>query len=190
MHLNPVRARLLLPEQPLANFRWSSYPEYLKAPGQRVPWLRVDRLLGEHGIPADTPAGRREFALRMESRREEETAGDWRQIRRGWCLGSETFREELLAAAQGKVGRQHSAEVRLESAEQKAARILGEELSRRGWTEAELRARAKGDVDKVRMAARLREETTVTLQWLAEHLAMGSAGNVTNRLWHLKRSQA
>ena len=53
-----------------------------------------------------------------------------------------------------------------------------------------MRKRAKGDMEKVLIAARLREETPVTLQWLAEHLAAGSAGNVTNRLWHLKRTQA
>src|SRR5437899_12858658 len=44
VHLNPVRARLLTQEQSLQSFRWSSYGEYLKPPGQRAPWLRVERL--------------------------------------------------------------------------------------------------------------------------------------------------
>jgi hypothetical protein len=30
VHLNPLRAKLLQPEDPLGEFRWSSYPEYLK----------------------------------------------------------------------------------------------------------------------------------------------------------------
>src|SRR5579871_5558457 len=63
VHLNPVRAKLLEPAQPLAGYRWSSYPEYLKAPSKRVKWLRVDRLLGETGIPRDSRAGRRQFEL-------------------------------------------------------------------------------------------------------------------------------
>jgi hypothetical protein len=44
-------------KQKLTDFPWSSYGEYLKEAGQRPPWLRVDRLLGEHGIPKDSPAG-------------------------------------------------------------------------------------------------------------------------------------
>src|SRR6516164_3488250 len=53
VHLNPVRARLVAPDQKLASYAWSSYGEYLKRPGQRASWLRVDRLLGEMGIPKD-----------------------------------------------------------------------------------------------------------------------------------------
>src|SRR6266513_3072948 len=35
VHLNPVRAKLLSKEQKLRAYRWSSYGEYLKRPGQR-----------------------------------------------------------------------------------------------------------------------------------------------------------
>ena len=40
VHLNPVRARLLAPAEPLENFGWSSYGAYLKAPKERPSWLR------------------------------------------------------------------------------------------------------------------------------------------------------
>jgi putative transposase len=40
VHLNPVRAKLLAPDQPLRDYCWSSYPEYLKKPKHRVSWLR------------------------------------------------------------------------------------------------------------------------------------------------------
>jgi hypothetical protein len=43
VHLNPARAKLLGPEQFLRDYGWSSYPEYLKAPGQRPAWLAVER---------------------------------------------------------------------------------------------------------------------------------------------------
>jgi hypothetical protein len=43
VHLNPVRAKLLLPEQRVSDYVWSSWPEYLKAPEGRPRWLRVDR---------------------------------------------------------------------------------------------------------------------------------------------------
>src|SRR5437899_3858149 len=34
VHLNPARAKLLKPEEPLRSYRWSSWPEYLKVPGR------------------------------------------------------------------------------------------------------------------------------------------------------------
>jgi putative transposase len=46
VHLNPVRARLLAPEDRLMAYPWSSYPLYLATPEYRPFWLRVDRLLG------------------------------------------------------------------------------------------------------------------------------------------------
>ena len=39
VHLNPVRAKLLRPEEPLRAYRWSSYPAYLERPERRAPWL-------------------------------------------------------------------------------------------------------------------------------------------------------
>ncbi len=107
VHLNPVRAKLIGPGAALETFRWSSYGEYLKPAGKRPPWLRADRLLGEHGIPKDSSAGREEFARQMERRRTEEEGADYKLVRRGWCLGSEDFRKELLAAAVERVGASH-----------------------------------------------------------------------------------
>jgi hypothetical protein len=59
----------------------------------------VDRLLGEKGIARDSVAGRKELARRKESRRREERNPEDDAVRRGWCLGSEEFRRELLEAA-------------------------------------------------------------------------------------------
>src|SRR5690242_17714485 len=70
VHLNPVRARLLKPEQKLKTYRWSSWPEYLKKPARRFSWMRVDRLNGEWGVKDDSAAGHRQLELGMEQRRE------------------------------------------------------------------------------------------------------------------------
>jgi hypothetical protein len=43
----------------------------------------VDRLLGELGIPKDSPAERAQFGVQMARRRLEEEAADYRQLRRG-----------------------------------------------------------------------------------------------------------
>jgi hypothetical protein len=94
-HLHPVRAKLLAPSSRLLEYPWSSFGYYLAAPQCGPAWLRVDRLLGEHGIGEDSAAGRRELERRMESRRAEEgDARAWKGLRRAWCLGSEGFTEQ------------------------------------------------------------------------------------------------
>jgi hypothetical protein len=45
-----------------------------------------------------------------------------------------------------------------------------------------LAQRRKGDAGKVRVARRLREETTMTLNWIAKQLSMGVAGSLANLL--------
>ena len=148
--------------------------------------MRVDRLLGEHGIRQDTPAGRAEFERRMEARRREPT--DQRELkvfRRGWCLGSDGFKQEQLAKIEGKLGEHHAGELRRETAEAKADRILHEELSRLGWKRQELDTRRKNDPQKLAMAARLRRETTLCLKDIASRVGLGSSksANATLHRW-------
>jgi REP element-mobilizing transposase RayT len=182
VHLNPARAKLIAPGKRLESFRWSSYPAYLQSPRQRPKWLRADRLLGEKGVARDSAAGREQFARQMERRRLGETTWQYETVRRGWCLGSEEFRRELLAAAAERVGASHYGAERRESGEQKAERIVGEELKRRGWQERDLADRRKGDKGKVALARRMRQETTMTLKWIAQRLRMGSWTYVSNLL--------
>src|SRR5438309_1269383 len=67
--------------------RWSSFPLYLRSPEHRPQWLRADRLLGEHGIQGDTPAGRQEYERQMERRRLEEVDEDkLEEFRHAWFL--------------------------------------------------------------------------------------------------------
>jgi hypothetical protein len=78
----------------------------------------------------------------------------------------------------------HPRRERDETEQTKAWRIVREELKRLGWTKAELKRRRKGDASKVALARRLREETTVSLRWIAENLHMGTRTHVSNRLYH------
>ena len=142
----------------------------------------MNRLLGEHGVPQDSAAGRKYFAAAMEARRQGELAQEFKAVRRGWYLGDKAFRAELLSQMQDRRGPEHYGEERFESDEAKASSILAQELKRRGWKEEDLKARRKGDKNKVAIAARLRKETTMSLKWIADHLIMGSWNNVSNRL--------
>jgi REP element-mobilizing transposase RayT len=182
VHLNPSRAKLLTKAEPLRTYRWSSFPEYLKAPTKRPAWLRVERLLGEYGIHRDSAAGRGRLEEALEHRRGAEDGQAYKTIRRGWFLGDENLKQELLAQVSEKAGKSHYGEELRESAAAKAERIVAEELRRLGWKEDELKRQRKGHRRKVPMARRLRAETTMSLKWIAERLAMGSASMVTHCL--------
>ena len=189
VHLNPARAKLLKPEQPLREYRWSSWPSYLRPPRQRPRWLRVDKWFGEMGIPRDSAAGRRELQQRVEARRLAEYSVAYKAIRRGWFFGEPTFKRELLQQMSGRLGPEHYGEERRESQTEQAERAIREELRRRGWTEETLRDRKKGDSDKVKIAMRLRRETLVTVAWIAQRLHMGSVANVNTLLYRSRQGQ-
>src|SRR5271157_1963062 len=186
VHLNPVRAHLLQAEQRLLEYPWSSFGWHLAAREHRPPWLRSDRLFGEHGIREDGVAGRREFERRMEARRAEKT-GTGKQMRRSWYLGTGEFKQELLERMEGRLGENHSGQLREEAAEAKAERLIAAEMKRQGWKESELKKRAKTDAGKVALAARLREETTVTIPWIATRLQMGTRQTLNAALYQRRK---
>ena len=85
-------------------------------------------------------------------------------IRRGWCLGSEEFKRQMLERMEGRLGEHHAGELRREQAEGRAEGIVAEELRGLGWTESDLVCQPKGAAGKLVLAARLRRETTMPLQ--------------------------
>jgi REP element-mobilizing transposase RayT len=126
VHMNPVRARMLAVGERLLSYPWSSYGAYLAAAEHRPRWIRVDRLLGEHGIQEDTPQGREQFEAAMERRRAEESDPEaLKALRRGWCLGSGAFKREMLARMEGNLGEHHAGELHGEAVVAKAARHSG-----------------------------------------------------------------
>lgn len=189
VHLNPARAKLLRPEQPLRTYRWSSWPEYLKSPSKRWPWLRVDRLLGEYGIGQESAAGRRRLEQMLEAKRWEEAGENYRPIRRGWYFGGESLKQKLLEEVSAKSGPFHYGEELRESAAAKAERIMAEELKRRKWNAESLTTRRKGDPVKIAIARRLRRETTMTLAWIADRLRMGTKTHLAHLLYWNDRAR-
>jgi hypothetical protein len=82
-------------------------------------------------------------------------------------------------------GKQHHGPELAESDEQKAQRLLARMLPQAGWQGAHLKTLAKGNLEKEKMAVRLRTDTTMTWSWIADHLAMGhwrTAANVVRNL--------
>jgi len=181
VHLNPARAGLIQEGQKLETYPWSSYPAYLR-PRIRPPWLRVDRVLGEHGLQEDTVKSRREFTRRMEQICPADLAGEHAPLRRGWKLGAEDF-ADWLAERLGRRGRPgERARERRETDEALAERLVGAGLREAGWKEAELKLYPKGHRVKVHLARRLRAETPMTRSWITNRLQMGSASYLSNLL--------
>jgi len=174
VHLNPARAKLVVADAPSKSFAWSSWPGYLLARSKRPAWLRVDRLLGEWGIPEDGPARRQRLERALEERRRAEE-------------GEEKFREELLTQMSERLGAEHYGEERAETAEARAELIIAEELKLGRWQEADLKTWLKGDSVKVALAARLRAETTMTVGWIAERLEMGTRGYLNHLLYRRRK---
>lgn len=179
VHLNPVRAGLVADEEKLESFSWSSYPAY-RRPKLRPSWLRVDRLLGEHGLVDGSSADRREFARRMGHRRLE--PGDETLLRSGWKIGAEDFRDWLSDKLLRRGRQGERASERSETDAALAERIVSEALTALRWREIDLAIQSKGHGSKVEIARRLRAQTPMSRQWIADRLRMGSASYVSNLL--------
>ena len=97
IHLNPARAALAGGRHgKLATYAWSSVPAYHR--GNRPEWLEIDRVLAAHQLSLD-PRGRRSYVSYLEARAAE--GGNFPEaataaLRRGWYLGDESFRDQLL----------------------------------------------------------------------------------------------
>ena len=69
-----------------------------------------------------------------------------------------------------------------ETDEQQAEHLVVAELRQRQWTEADWGKRRKTDAGKLKMTARLRAETVMTINWIAGRLQMGCRHTVANCL--------
>jgi hypothetical protein len=83
----------------------------------------------------------------MERRRGEVWSQEIKQVERGWCLGREEFRHELLTQGPGPSHFGEAAHVRAE-------RLVVAGLKRLGWTEEDLGALRKGEPAKAGVSSK------------------------------------
>jgi REP element-mobilizing transposase RayT len=202
IHLNPVRAGLVLAESEelpdVAGYPWSSLPHYCSKPSSRPEFLATSRGFHAFGLK-DGPAGRRRFVERIALRAQGEEAvrcglaeidgqGLQSTLRRGWCYGSATFRENMLGLAEDLLKRRSSKRDRNKNyrgaelndhGEKQAEKIIAAGLEVFGLEEGQLPGMKKSADEKVLIAAIVRELTAVKVAWLATRLEMGSKSNVT-----------
>jgi len=187
IHLNPARAGLIaVGRQPLKAYRWSSYPSYVN--GRGPAWLRHDRVLGalrlsgqpRHGYAAYLEGRVLELGLKQGRKELEER---WKTLRRGWYLGEEKFldklKDRLAALVAGRRGESHSGGAKRAHGELAAREWLIQGLEVLGIGPADLARLPKGAPEKTALAWWLRRQTTVSLRWVAQELAMGQYTRVS-----------
>lgn len=88
--------------------------------------------------------------------------------RSGWKIGAEDFRDWLAEKLSRRGRKGEQARERTEAAIR--------------WREFDLATQAKGHRVNVKIAQRLRKQTAMTRQWIANRLRMASASYVSNLL--------
>ena len=182
IHLNPVRAKILSPEQ-VATFRWSSLPRFVR--GARFAQLEARSWLRGMGL-ADEPAGWAAYVERLRQLAldpaEQERQG-FGAMSRGWAIGTDAWRKAVardhshlainpgLGAPEARALREAAWTARLEE--------LLHEAKQSRETAAEA---AKSAPWKVAMAVCLRRETGASIAWIATALAMGRPDSVRGYL--------
>lgn len=190
IHLNPVRVKgCNIDQNKLAEYPWSSYPLYL-SPAKRPGWLDVERTLGNFGWSDDT-SGRMLYRRYMQkrvleiSRTDEPQEADerWAKIRRGWCFGSDTFRDAMVASLDevmtGKRRDSFSGSESRGHDSLEAERLLEEGLGRVGLGVDELGSLKKSDPRKMAVAWLIRRNTSVRNEWISKQLQMGRVSKLS-----------
>ena len=100
----------------------------------------------------------------------------WKELRRGWYVGGESFAESLKEGLQNTVqGRRresHSGPAREAHDQAAAERKLDQAMEILGLDQESLKELPKGSPEKLVLAWWLRENTTVTLRWVCERVTV------------------
>ena len=191
IHLNPARAGLAGGNNGrLVDYPWSSLP--LHATGSGPEWLTLERVLRAFEL-TQNGRGCQAYVDWLEARAANE-AGKiddvaMAALRRGWYLGDELFRTQLL----GLLDRIDTGKPRCRRAPDGRERDHGENDAERLLAAGSaalalppdptaLAALRKGDPRKAVLAALIRRHTGVGTDWLASRLQMGHPGSVSRVL--------
>lgn len=182
IHLNPVRTHRIRTLEDLLKDPWNSAGWVAGMRKGRPEWLRWERVYGELGYGNWRSPSRRGFREHLE-RRMSELEGqraDWRQIRRGWCLGSEGFVAQMKAKLEDLAESVREPEswagvAMEEMEEQRAGRVIAEGKRRLGYAEGGV----VGGEDRFLLAKLAREKAQVPVGWLARQFGLRTRGGMS-----------
>jgi len=197
IHLNPARA-WLLGEKPLLSYAWSSLPAYDRGKGPK--WLVMERVLDAFHLDLQH-RGRKAYVAYLQ-RRTEENGGDlseeaMRELRRGWYLGTDGFRDRLVNLvdeATSRVIKKGSVTGPVVKAHKEAD---AERLIERVGTEMEYAVDAeslardrKGVWQKALLASLVKKHCQVSNEWVAKRLKMGHPAGMSKVVRLYQESEA
>jgi REP element-mobilizing transposase RayT len=192
IHLNPFRAKLCgegLPKA-LETYEWSSYPAYCGLAKKRPDWLVREKVLRTWGLTEGEDWSLRGYREKLERfmRFEEDPAAGMRgefdkQIKRGWFIGSEEFRERLDALLMGRAKNDnHRGGQRQEHGPAEAERLIRKALKALGWDEDALLEAKSVQAEKQAVAWLVKTHTAVSGTWITNRLRMGHRTNCSRAI--------
>jgi len=202
IHLNPARAGLLDREQPLLSaYPWSSFPGF--ALDRRLPcWLQRERVFAAYALPDEGRGCRQQYGKLLAPRVgetlaqpevAEKTQAEWRELRRGWYLGSAAFGERLMELAERAVSGHRRSSYRAEGLlhhdEMAAEEMLTRGLLGLRWSLEEAQEAPKSDPRKQGLAWFVKRHTVVGDEWLMRRLNMGHRSNISRAVSRFNRAK-
>lgn len=198
IHLNPYRAHLCGEgcSDPLESYLWSSYPDYIGSARKRPKWLTRNKVLRSWGLSKRSKEFPESYRALLERKMKFENdpkagyQGDFeRQIKRGWYLGSEEYREDLLKELGTDLTRDTvRGEQRRDHSQQTAEEYLEAACVMLNISEEELRQMKANRIEKQAVAWLLKSTTTVSGVWLSERLGLGHPSNHSRAMRRFRES--
>jgi REP element-mobilizing transposase RayT len=180
IHLNPVRARMV----PLKNLENHELGSFAKFWHNEKGCRGLDRRGLLKGIgAANSRKGMeryREHLGLLEESDPRKRAEMFKRYCRGWFIGTNEAKREItkdLTDQNPEVHWEGAAQISLNEARWES--VVREELKRAGKSKKDIANEKKGAHWKVRIAKRLRKETTVKNPWIAQRLNMGHPNHVS-----------
>ena len=180
IHLNPARAKLTKGQE-LVSYTWSSLPLYQR--GKAPKWMVMERVLAAFQLDMKH-RGRAAYIAYLERRALEDKGNlsdeAMRELRRGWYLGTDSFRDTLVNLVdEGKKSVMKKGSVTGElvkarkrsDAEELIVRLASE--MKFSVAKDDLKNERKGVWQKVLIAAIVKKHTSMKNEWIAERLEMG-----------------
>ena len=192
IHLNPVRARVVAPEQ-AGSYAWSSLA-VLKREGKAPAWLVSREWLEARGGWPDTAEGIAAYEKYLEALGADEAAqkqAGLEKLSMGWALGTDAWKQAMA--------REHSQRSRIfgtglekdEMAEMRRVEnenALKRALEAAGKTEPELQSRPRAQAWKIKLALELRA-SGVPVNWIARRLCLGKPSSVRSYLTRARNNE-
>src|SRR5690606_25888405 len=161
------------------------------------PWQPTERVLEAFKLSKDR-RGRKSYLAWLEARAAEHGGAineeAMEALRRGWYLGEEGFKDKLLGLLEKTTGRLRGNESLAGDAvrahhQGEAERIISILTRELGLPNSrpELERLKKSDPRKVLCAALLKRRTSVSNEWIAEHLAMGHPASMSQHVNRMRR---